>query len=195
VDDAEVIAASLVDGEAFGAIFERHYDAIARYARQRVGDAAGEDIAARTFTIAFERRVRFDTQVRSARPWLYGLATNLIRHHARDERTHLAARGRLPLQLIEPDPNEDVTRLDAHRLAGTIRDALLGLSARDRETLLLQVLGELTYEEVAQALAVPVGTVKSRLHRARTGFRERFTAGTGIEHWMNDTDMDEDSDG
>ena len=73
-----MIAASLVDGQAFAPIFERHYEAIARYARQRVGEATGEDIAAKTFTIAFANRERFDTSVRSARPWLYGIAANLI---------------------------------------------------------------------------------------------------------------------
>ena len=157
-----MIAASIADGQAFAPIFERHYEAIARYARQRVGEATGEDIAAKTSPIAFANRERFDTSVRSARPWLYGIAADLIRHHARDERTHLTARGRLPIQLVEPDPNEDVARLDAQRFSGVIRDALLALPDRDRETLSLHVLGDLTYEEIATALDVPVGTVKSR---------------------------------
>jgi RNA polymerase sigma-70 factor (ECF subfamily) len=194
VDDAEVIAASVADGERFGEIFERHYDVIARYARQRVGDTAGDDVASRTFTIAFSRRDRFDPTARSARPWLYGIATNLIRHHVRDERTHYAARGKLPVPRFEPDPNDDVSRLDAQRLSGALRDALLALSSGDRDVVLLQVLGGLTYGEIAAALEIPAGTVKSRLHRARNQLREHITEVAGIRNWMTETN-EEDADG
>jgi RNA polymerase sigma-70 factor (ECF subfamily) len=194
VDDAEVIEASIADGERFGEIFERHYDAIARYARQRVGSAAGDDIAARTFTIAFSRREQFRPAARSAKPWLYGIATNLIRHHVRDERTHLNARAKLPIPLFEPDPNEDVTRLDAYRLSGALRDALRALSPGDRDAILLQVLGDLTYDEIADALEIPAGTVKSRLHRARLQLREQITGVTGIRNWMTDPN-ERDADG
>ncbi|MEX0984905.1 MAG: RNA polymerase sigma factor [Actinomycetota bacterium] len=193
--DGKVIAASIVDPEAFGAIFERHYDAVTSYVGQRVGDVVGEDITARTFTVAFARRDRFAVSANSARPWLYGIATNLIRHHTRDERTHLALRGRVPIPTFEPDPNQDVAHLDAKRLAGTIRDALLALPERDREPLLLHVLGEFTYEEIATALGIPSGTAKSRVNRARRLLRERITAATGIQSWTAYLDEDPDGDG
>jgi RNA polymerase sigma-70 factor (ECF subfamily) len=195
VDDAEIIAASIGDPGAFGEIFERHHDAIARYAMRRVGHSAGEDVAARTFVIAFTRRDRFDTSARSARPWLYGIATNLIRHHVRDERSHLIARAKIPAQLVEPDPNEDVSRLDAQRVAGEIRDGLIALNRADREALMLHVLGELSYEEVAAALAIPVGTVKSRLHRARGQLRERFMSVGAIRDLMSGSTLESDLDG
>ena len=180
MDDAEVIRASLRDAEAFGEIFERHYDAISRYARSRVGEAAGEDIASRAFLIAFERRHRFDPKASSAMPWLLGIATNLVRHHARDERTHLTALTRLPTPLVQPDTSDDPTRLDALRLRKQLREALLDLPRVDRDAFLLNVLAELTYDEVAASLAIPVGTVRSRIHRARMALRERFSSDTGI---------------
>lgn len=195
MDDAAIIEASIRDGSAFGEIFERHYDAIARYARRRVGEATGEEIAARTFMIAFEKRHRFDPAATSARPWLYGIATNLIRHHVRDERTHLAARRRLLVQPVEPDPNQDVVKLDAQRLRGELQDALLDLSRGDRDAFLLNVLAELTYEEVAASLAIPVGTVRSRIHRARKQLRERISSVAGIEPWTTHVDDDGMGDG
>ncbi len=195
MNDAEVIAASIDDPEAFGAIFERHYDAVTSYVGRRVGDVVGEDITARTFTVAFTRRDRFDKSVRSARPWLYGIATNLIRHHTRDERTHLTLRGRVPIPTFEPDPNQDVAHLDAKRLAGTIRDALLARSERDRPPQLQHVLGEFTYEEIATALGIPSGTAKSRINRARRLLRERITAVTGIQSWTAYLEEDADGDG
>ena len=188
MDDGAIIRASIRDGAAFGEVFERHHDTVARYARSRVGAAAGEEIAARTFLIAFEKRHRFDVTAPSARPWLLGIATNLIRHHVRDERIHLAALGRLPLILFEPDPNDDPARLDAFRLREVLRDGLLGLSSGDRDAFLLNVLGDLTYEEVAAGLGIPVGTVRSRIHRARKVLREQITRVVEMDMWTADAD-------
>ena len=188
MDDGAIIRASLRDGAAFGEVFERHFEAVSRYARSRVGEAAGEEIAARTFLIAFEKRHRFDAKATSSRPWLFGIATNLIRHHDRDERIHLAALGRLPHTLVEPDPNDDPARLDAYRLRGVLRDALLGLSAGDRDAFLLNVLGDLTYEEVAAGLGIPVGTVRSRIHHARKALREQIARVVETDGWTADAD-------
>jgi len=175
LDDAELLRRSVDDPELFEEIFERHYDAILRYGRQRVGHDVGEEIAARTMMIAFDRRASFDGRLRSARPWLYGIAINLVRHHVRDERVHMAALARLP---IDPDLADDETldRLDAARRRPSLLDALLQLRPADRDAFTMLALSDLSYQEIATALGVPEGTVGSRIHRARRALREAIDA-------------------
>lgn len=174
-DDAELLRRSVDAPELFEGIFTRHYDAILRYARQRVGHSLGEDVASRTFLIAFEHRDRYDPRRSSARPWLHGIATNLIRHHYRDEKTHLTALSHLP---IDPDLDDvdDPAHLDAERLRPALLAGLSDLRPADREVFVLFAVAELTYEEVAQALEIPIGTVRSRIHRARHRLREQMDA-------------------
>jgi RNA polymerase sigma factor (sigma-70 family) len=179
--DADIIRRSVESPQDFGEIFRRHYASVAAYASRRLGTRDGEDIAANAFIIAFERRSRFDTRYPSAKPWLLGITANLVRHHLRDERVHAAALTRSPVDApaaIDDDPD---------RLAA----ALLSLSEDDRETFLLVALGEITYEEAAAALGIPVGTVRSRLHRARRAMRERLhdvAAISSTEGQRNDAD-------
>ncbi len=196
LDDAELLRRSVDDPGLFEEIFERHYDAILRYGRQRVGHDVGEEIAARTMVIAFDRRASFDGRIRSARPWLYGIAINLIRHHVRDERVHMAAIARLP---IDPDLGDEETldRLDAERRRPWLLDALLQLRPVDRDAFTLLALSDLSYPEIATALGVPEGTVGSRIHRARQTLREVITAfeanmseGTSGTAARSDTDDD-----
>lgn len=169
--DAELMRASLDDPNAFEMIFDRHFDSVRRYAQARIGLDVGEDIAAETFIIAFDGRARFDPKYRSARPLLLGIATNLIRHHLRSEKSRLRALSRLdPDPIYDADPSE---ALDAARLAPLVFDALAEVSAGQREAFLLLALGELSYEEIAQALQVPVGTVRSRIFHVRRMLRER----------------------
>lgn len=172
-DDAELLRGSVDDPHVFESVFDRHYDAILRYARQRVGHDAGEEIAATTMLIAFERRLTYDGRYPSARAWLYGIATNLIRHHFRDEKTHLAAIAKLP---IDPAPEDiaDPERLDALLTKPALVQALRTLQPGDRDAFLLLALADLSYEEIAEALRVPMGTVKSRIHRARHLLREQI---------------------
>jgi RNA polymerase sigma factor (sigma-70 family) len=173
--DAEVIAASRDDPDAFAAIFERHFDAIFRYLRRRVGRARAEELAAETFTQALAGRHRFDTGHPDARPWLYGIAVNLLRHHYRSEERELRAyaRGGVdPLAANEPS----LERIDAAAMGPAVAAALAELAPVERETLLLYAWAELGYAEVAQALDIPIGTVRSRLHRARTQLRELLEA-------------------
>ncbi len=196
LDDAELLRRSVDDPGLFEEIFERHYDAILRYGRQRVGHDVGEEIAARTMVIAFDRRASFDGRIRSARPWLYGIAINLIRHHVRDERVHMAAIARLP---IDPDLGDEETldRLDAERRRPWLLDALLQLRPVDRDAFTLLAFSDLSYPEIATALGVPEGTVGSRIHRARQTLREVITAfeanmseGTSGTAAQSDTDDD-----
>lgn len=175
LDDAELLRRSVEDSELFEEIFERHYDAILRYGRQRLGHDVGEEIAARTMVIAFDRRAGFDARFRSARPWLFGIATNLIRHHIRDERVHMAALSRLP---IDPDldDEETVDRLDANRRRPLLLKALMELRLEDRDAFILLAVSGLTYTEIANALGIAEGTVGSRIHRARHTMREVIRA-------------------
>src|SRR4051812_40387912 len=84
-DDAAVIAASRAVPERFAAIFDRHAAHIHRYLSRRLGGDAVDDLVAETFLIAFRGRERYDPGWRGARPWLYGIATNLISRYRRDE--------------------------------------------------------------------------------------------------------------
>ena len=177
--DAQIFQRSIRDPDAFREIFDRHASAVHAYARRRIGVTAGEEILAQTFLTAFEKRARFDLSYGSARPWLLGIATNIIRHHLREEREHLRALGKMFRERPE-EPVDDVARLDAQRMKPRLIAALLALSDDDRETFLLLALGQLTYEEVASALRIPIGTVRSRIHRARIHLRERVPGRTAI---------------
>lgn len=164
--DAEVITASLDRPAEFATIFDRHHDAIYRFLWTRVGDAA-DDAAAETFRVAFERRVSYDADYPSAKPWLFGIAANLARAQVRRTHRWREARERLAGQRqgrTAPNPEERLVRLAETE---PVAQAILDLPARDREPLLLFAWADLAYDEVARALDVPVGTVRSRIHRAR----------------------------
>lgn len=93
-DDADVIAQSLDEPELFAGLYDRHAPDIHRYAARRLGEGAADDITAETFLIAFRTRSRYDTAHRLARPWLYGIAANLIGKHRRTEVRALKALAR-----------------------------------------------------------------------------------------------------
>ncbi len=123
-----------------------------------------------TFLVAFERRERYDLSYDSALPWLLGIATVLIRKHRGAEARILravAASG--PPDTVVIDRDE---RLDASRAVGELAAAIRRMPARDRDALLLYAWADLDYEGVALALDVPVGTVRSRLNRARRVLRQ-----------------------
>jgi RNA polymerase sigma factor (sigma-70 family) len=171
--DAEAITASHQQPQAFAEIFDRHYDAIAAYLRRRVEPALGDELAAETFLQAFDARARYDVTRADARPWLYGIASNLLRRHRRAEERRLRAYARAATRAgQEPDLDAVVARLDAGDAAGALATALASLGPGERDVLLLHAWTELTYEEIADALDLPVGTVRSRLHRARHIVRE-----------------------
>jgi RNA polymerase sigma-70 factor (ECF subfamily) len=171
--DAVLIERSLRAPEAFGELFDRHWDSIYRYCRSRAGDA-GEDLAAETFKLAFDRRTSYDVDRADARPWLLGLATNLIRNHLRG-----CERGRRAVQRLDVGPGEDhadaaVGRAEAALLGPALAQALDGIPEGDRDALLLMAWHDLSYAEVAEALDVPIGTVRSRISRARLRLRGRL---------------------
>jgi RNA polymerase sigma factor (sigma-70 family) len=175
--DAAVIRASVRVPSRFAELFDRHFDAIFAYVRRRVGAQLAEDLAAQTFEEAFRHRRRYDVSRADARPWLYGIATNLVRNHLRQERRRLAAYARLLRDPAEADEADAaVARADAGALASQVATALGSLAPSDRDALLLLAWAQLSYTEIAEALGLPIGTVRSRLHRARTQVRERIGA-------------------
>jgi RNA polymerase sigma-70 factor (ECF subfamily) len=187
--DAEIIVASLSDPERFGEIFERHYPSIYRFLVRRAGREAGSRLASEVFVRAFEGRHRYQTDRVSARPWLYGIAANLARMaartHQRANRAYLRVAADLPyVGVLLFDRADD--RVDAEMLVATLHKTLNRLRPADRETLLLYALGELTYQETADTLGVPVGTVRSRLSRARTRIRELIAEERQTTGWKDD---------
>ncbi|MEU5877730.1 RNA polymerase sigma factor [Spirillospora sp. NPDC047279] len=170
--DAAVVRGSLSRPERFAAVFDRHSDEIYRYVARRLGPETAEDVVAETFLTAFRKRGGYDLDRPDARPWLYGIATNLVRAHRRAEvrRNRALARGHDPAT-AESFDERSVARLTAERLQPRLAAALNRLSAGERDLLMLIAWADLTYEEAAHALGVPVGTVRSRLHRVRTKVR------------------------
>jgi RNA polymerase sigma factor (sigma-70 family) len=159
--DADAIERSLLGApQAFELVFERHFAAVFRYLRRRVG-AFAEDLAAETFTRAFAGRAGYDLARPDAGPWLFGIATNVLRAHHRD--AYLPA----PAGEREGESFDADDRLDAAAAVARCASALRALPVEQREVLLLVAVAELTYEETAEALAIPVGTVRSRMSRAR----------------------------
>lgn len=157
--DAEVIARSVAEPAVFGLLFDRHFQAVYAYSQRRVGADLAEEVAAETFTRGFEARARYDGRHDEALPWLLGIASNLMRRHWRTERRRLAAYTRASQrETAGADPE----------VAGEVMHAIARLPRRQREVVLLSAWADLTYEEIARALELPIGTVRSRLARARS---------------------------
>jgi RNA polymerase sigma factor (sigma-70 family) len=176
--DAAVIESSWQEPERFAVLFDRHAPHIHRYLARRAGREVADDLVAETFLAAFAKRDRYDLGRPDARPWLYGIATNLVGQHRRDEVRQYRIR---QAAVAEPEVPGHADRVAADVTAQATRallaEALAALPAGDRDVLLLIAWEQLSYEEVSRALGIPVGTVRSRLHRARAKVRE-VLAGT-----------------
>ncbi|WP_053847478.1 RNA polymerase sigma factor [Streptomyces sp. NRRL B-24085] len=178
--DAELIAASLAEPERFAALFERHAPAIHQYVARRLGRDAADDVTADTFLTAFRIRARFDPARAGVRPWLYGIAAKQIGRQRREEVKALkllARTGHDPVADSWTDSADD--RLAAEAAARPLAGALARLSAGDRHVLLLFAWADFSYQEIAEALGIPVGTVRSRLNRARRKLRTATGAADG----------------
>ncbi|MQY03297.1 RNA polymerase sigma factor [Actinomadura macrotermitis] len=170
--DAGVIGRSRREPEAFAALFDRHYTAVHGYAARRLGPALADDVAAETFLIAFDRRDRYDTARPDARPWLYGIASNLVaRHHRAEVRLYRALARSGADEVTEGHADGVAGRLDARAVRGPLARALAGIADGDRDVLLLVAWAQLSVQEAGEALGVPAGTARSRLHRARKKIR------------------------
>ena len=160
------------DATGFTDLYDQYYRDVYRYLAGRLGPDVADDLAADTFLIAFRRRDSFDVTLGAVRAWLLGIATNLVAQHRRKELRRYRAMARAKAD-GHTDSHETrvIDRVHAERLQPRIAKALAGLSTGDRDVLLLVGLGELSHDEVAQALGIPYGTVGSRLSRARKKVR------------------------
>lgn len=165
--DDVLIRESIRDPERFGPLFDRHAAAVHHYLARRIG-APADDLLAETFLAAFQRRASYQPTRLDVRPWLFGIATNVLRRHLRTEERRyraLARAGHLKTVADSDDSLED--RLDARARRPKLAEALASLKSGDREVLLLLAWADLSYGEIAATLDIPIGTVRSRLNRAR----------------------------
>jgi RNA polymerase sigma-70 factor (ECF subfamily) len=159
--------------DAFTTLYRRHADSVYNYCFRRLGDwSAAEDLVAIVFLEAWRRR---DAEVTPGKvlPWLYGISTNVVRNRRRSEHRYAAALRRLAPESPSPDPADDaVLRADDERRMKTLLVRVSELSKQEQDVLALCVWSELTYEDAASALGIPVGTVRSRLARARARLQD-----------------------
>jgi RNA polymerase sigma factor (sigma-70 family) len=177
--DADLIEQAKRTPERFTAVFDRHYRQIYAYAARRLGPDLAEDVASETFLVAFDRRDGYDGTRADARPWLYGIASNLIARHARAETRRYKALAKAGGRREAGDRAvADVVagRLDAMAVRGRLADALRRLPEPVRAVLLLVAWAGLNQQEAAAALDIPAGTARSRLHRARQEMRQALGA-------------------
>lgn len=169
--DGDAIVASIADPPRFGQVFDRHVETVYGYLCRRVGRMSAEELTSETFARAFDGRERFSGE--DALPWLYGIASNLIRHHVRAERRQLAAYARAASQGETDRVDDDAEgRVDAVAMMPALAEALRRLRPDERDVLLMHAWQGLSYREIADALGIAVGTVGSRLTRARANVRE-----------------------
>ena len=184
ITDAHLMARSQEDPDSFTRVYDRHARAVFRYVASRLGGEAADDVTSDTFLVAFERRDRYDPAHSSSLPWLLGIATRLIRRRRRDEIASwraVAAVGGLggagSPHLLD-DPHEELdARLDAEAEISSIAHTIAKLPQRDRDVLTLTAWSDLDSAGIAEALGIPIGTVRSRLHRARRILRTQLAAG------------------
>ena len=186
--------------ECFGVVFERHARSVYNHCFRRTANwADAEELTSAVFVEAWRRRRDIRPEGDSARPWLLGVANNLLRNHRRSLGRYRAALARLPHPGAEPDPADDVAgRLADEQQMRRVLDLVEQLPQRDQDVLSLCAWSELSYQEAAAVLGVPVGTVRSRLARARARLAElgnRPSAGDtdGVELDRAPRTMEEDA--
>jgi RNA polymerase sigma-70 factor (ECF subfamily) len=158
----------------FGRLFDCYARPLHRYLARRIGSEPAHDLVSETFLVALNHRHGYDPRRAVVRSWLYGIATNLMRRHVRQEVRALRATARAAAQRAGAETGHEsrvAARVDAAALAGRLAGALAELPAGDRDVLLLTSWAGLDSTEVAEALGIPAGTVRSRLHRVRKWLR------------------------
>ncbi len=174
-------------------LYERHVGLVYRYTISRVGKDLADDVTSETFLVAFRRRRGFDPERGQVTAWLLGIATVLLKRHARAEARALrSAAAEVAATSIPADVFEALgSRLDAEALVGRLGEAIARMPAKHRDVLLLHAWADLDYPGIAQALGIPEGTVASRLNRARARLRAVAEAGGArdveVEHGRVDS--------
>lgn len=169
-----------VDPADLAGLFDRYARDLLRYCAQRVGSDHAEDAVAETFLVAYEQRHRFDPKRGSLLPWLYGIATNVLRRHRRIELRRLRTLAKAQTggdTATEPAEQRSAERIDAARQVARVSRALAALPRRQRDVLMLYAVADLEYAEIAAALGIPLGSVQSALFRARRKIRAALAGG------------------
>jgi RNA polymerase sigma-70 factor (ECF subfamily) len=177
--DCEIILASRRRPEMFEVIFERHYQSVYRFAAGRAGIDEAGDIASDTFVRAFDRRDRFRPDRESALPWLFGIAANVARERRRKSARRMNMVRRSVTLIAGEDArfeNEAADRIDALSYRPELATALASLTDDEYQVLMLLALADFSYPDIAEHLDIPIGTVRSRIHRARRKMRELMEA-------------------
>lgn len=173
--DSQAIARSVKAPEAFAPLYERHFSVVYRFLSIRAGAQAAGDLAAETFVVAFRRRADYDLSRVDARPWLLGIAANLARAELRNERRRRDTLLRLSRERATGSGEDSLPRPAEPRDDLGLQAALADLPADERDLLVLFGCVGLSYSEIADALVLPVGTVRSRIHRLRRKLRGRLS--------------------
>jgi RNA polymerase sigma-70 factor (ECF subfamily) len=175
--DAKIVSSSQIgDPAAFVELVWRHASAVHGYLCRRTDRQLADDLLGEVFVQAFKSRANYDDRSRDARPWLYGIARNVLRAHWR-----ASARPQPRIEAAISDPWSEVDeQLDAQSRRGELERALAQLTDDEREILLLVAWERLSASEIATALAIPQGTVRSRLHRARAVMRKHVAVPSAI---------------
>lgn len=167
-DDSAIIEASLESPELFETIFNRHHADLLRYLAGRCSRSDAENLASETFLVAFRRRGAYRAVAsEGARPWLYGIATNLLKNQQRREATATAALARHGSELVPEAPRSEKSH-------SRMISALADLPADQREVIFLHFWADLSLQETAGALGIPLGTAQSRLGRGLQRVREQI---------------------
>jgi RNA polymerase sigma factor (sigma-70 family) len=179
--DAAIIGASGEDPPQFGAIFARHAEAVHRYLSRRLEYSAVDDALSETFVTAFRSRHRYDPAYPDARPWLFGIATNVVHHHRRAEGRRRALVARVTQfiggdEALDPAPDEIARPQGRQDEMARLQSVLSQVDEKYLDVLMLFTGPELSYDEIARALQVPLGTVRSRMSRGRAQLRELLLA-------------------
>jgi RNA polymerase sigma-70 factor (ECF subfamily) len=161
------------DPDAFGFLFERHARAVYNYLFRRTANwSLAEDLTSVVFLEAWRKRADVTLDGDLALPWLLGVATNVLRNRRRSQWRYRGALQRLPRERGEDFAEDTDARIDDERRMRAVLRSVGLLPRHEQEVLALCAWAELSYEEAAAALGVPVGTVRSRLSRARARMRE-----------------------
>lgn len=167
----------------FAARYDEHHLAVYRYAARRLGPETAEDVVAEAFTIAWSRIASYDAERGAFVSWLFGIVTNVIARHHRQETRQWRAFAKVGVDDSDSFDDDLASRLDADVRWPHVAATLAGMSTRDRDVLLLHVWQEMSYQQVADTLGIPVGTVRSRIARARGRLATASESSmTGLDH-------------
>jgi len=191
---SDAVVTSVEHPHRFEAVFEQYHRTIHEYLARAVGPDRADEHAGDVFVAAFAGRARYDPELGSVRAWLFGIAANVRRTRARSDARGRRAWDRIGGDRDASDGGFEVVEegLDYGRRLAWVAEFLRDLSDTDRDVLVLYAWAELTYPEIAQALGVEVGTVRSRLARARGRLRELIAASGEVQGGSGSSPHDED---